>query len=454
MCAHDTTSSVQASARPRSHFGRLARLGIVSCLVEGLRVLIRLLKMMAFANILGPEARGIFSLVNLIPELVATVGNMGFGQGVLYYVAKEKYPLRQAMGGTLLFLLIAGACLAAAGYGVLRVDALLKGQSDIVRQYGWAIIPAIPIFLAYKIGELYLTSLAQIRTLNKTKLVESLLPLVLFLAFIPLTTSALDAAVWSWIISLAYVCALVYYFLGGQGAFPPRRDWKFFRLGVRYGMASYFTQFFMLALNRVDYLFISAMLGAEDLGVYAISTSMAEMLYILPASFAIPFIPILFGMDKGDAERFTPMVIKLGLIIMSMAALCVYLLGRPVIQTFLSDGYLPAYEPLVLLLPGVISFSLFPFLRYDVFRRNRPGLVSGLTGMALLVNLVLNYYWIPRYGISGAAMSSSISYTLSTCILLLIYCRLSGKRVHQVLFFSRSEVATILRYARKRLLGR
>ncbi|MFO7597572.1 MAG: polysaccharide biosynthesis C-terminal domain-containing protein [Desulfocurvibacter africanus] len=426
----------------------------MSCIVEGLRVLIRLLKMVAFANILGPEARGVLSLVNLIPELIVTIGNMGFGQGVLYYVAKEKYPVRRAMGGTLLFLLIAGAFLAAAGYGVLHIDMLLKGQSGVIRQYGWAIVLAIPVFLAYKVGELFLTSLAQIRTINKTKLVESFLPLALFLLLIPVMGSPLDAAVWSWFVSLGLVCALIYFFLAKQGTFPPQRDWNFFRLGVRYGMASYFTQFFMLALNRMDYLFISAMLGAEDLGVYAISTSMAEILYILPASFAIPFIPILFGMDKEDAEHFTPMVIKLGLIIMSMAALCVYLLGRPVLQTFFSPGYLPAYEPLVLLLPGVISFSLFPFLRYDVFRRNRPGLVSGLTGMALLVNLALNYFWIPRYGISGAAMSSSISYTLSTCILLLIYCRLSGKRVHQVLFLSRSEAATILRYVRKRLLGR
>jgi len=454
MCAHDTTSSIQAGARFRSHFGRLARLGIVSCIVEGLRVLIRLLKMVAFANILGPEARGIFSLINLIPEMVVTVGNMGFGQGVLYYVAKEKYPLRKAMGGTLLFLLVAGAVLTVAGYGVLQIDTLLKGQSEIVQQYGWAIVLAIPIFLAYKVGELFLTSLAQIRTINKTKLVESFLPLALFLLLIPFMATSLDAAVWSWIVSLGFVCALIFLYLARQGTFPPQSDWKFFRLGVRYGLASYFTQFFMLALNRVDYLFISAMLGAEDLGVYAIATAMAEMLYILPASFALPFIPILFGMDKSDAERFTPLIIKLGLIIMSLAALGVYLLGRPVIQTFLSAGYLPAYEPLVLLLPGVISFSLFPFLRYDVFRRNKPGLVSGLTGVALLASVVLNYLWIPRYGIAGAAMSSSVSYTLSTFILLLIYCRLSGKRVHQVLFFSRDEVATILRYVRKRLLRR
>ena len=39
--------------------------------------------------------------------------------------------------------------------------------------------------------------------------------------------------------------------------------------------------------------------------------------------------------------------------------------------------------------------------------------------LTLLVNISLNYFWIPKYGIAGAAWSSLISYSLILILLLL-----------------------------------
>jgi Na+-driven multidrug efflux pump len=42
------------------------------------------------------------------------------------------------------------------------------------------------------------------------------------------------------------------------------------------------------------------------------------------------------------------------------------------------------------------------------------------TAMGALINIILNVFWIPKYGITGAAMATLVAYACSTFWILLI----------------------------------
>ncbi|MBM3404918.1 MAG: hypothetical protein FJY10_08525 [Bacteroidetes bacterium] len=80
---------------------------------------------------------------------------------------------------------------------------------------------------------------------------------------------------------------------------------------------------------------------------------------------------------------------------------------------------------------------LWAKLRFFTVKRRKPGndILRMLAGKwkpvyavyafipALILNVILNYLWIPVYGATGAAWATNISYTFGTAIFLLFYTR-------------------------------
>jgi O-antigen/teichoic acid export membrane protein len=65
-------------------------------------------------------------------------------------------------------------------------------------------------------------------------------------------------------------------------------------------------------------------------------------------------------------------------------------------------------------------------------------------------NVGLNLLLIPAWGIAGASVSSSVSYTLSTAVLLAAYVRRSGIPLREVLVPRRQDLALFWSHLRGR----
>jgi len=67
---------------------------------------------------------------------------------------------------------------------------------------------------------------------------------------------------------------------------------------------------------------------------------------------------------------------------------------------------------------------------------------------ALAINVGLNWVLIPRFGISGAAVSTAVSYSVAALILLVMFVRESGYTVAQTVLVGRAEIGEYFRRAR------
>ena len=75
------------------------------------------------------------------------------------------------------------------------------------------------------------------------------------------------------------------------------------------------------------------------------------------------------------------------------------------------------------LLPGILVMVIVKILHADLSGRGYPLYGLGVSIAPLIVNILLNLYMIPTYGARGAAISSSISYTLAGVLFLAVYSR-------------------------------
>jgi O-antigen/teichoic acid export membrane protein len=58
----------------------------------------------------------------------------------------------------------------------------------------------------------------------------------------------------------------------------------------------------------------------------------------------------------------------------------------------------------------------------------------------LVLNVALNYFWIPRWGISGASASSSVSYLMVLGLHLMLWSRARGGSWRSTLLVTRADL--------------
>ncbi|MBF0342961.1 MAG: oligosaccharide flippase family protein [Nitrospirae bacterium] len=411
---------------------------------------LRIAKNVVFTRVLGPAERGVFGLLTTIPDLIVSFGNLGFGLGSVYLVANKQYDMRKIVGNILVFTLGAGFLMVGIGYVLFHFEGILKDNNDMVRGLAPFALVIIPFVLLQRFGEDLLTSIKKIHFLNRLNTLFSFLPIALIVVFWLLTCKTLISALLAWAVSVLVVSVAAFISVSSEQGFRFGVSGAYFKEALFYGGRGFFSIFAGVLVKRIDYVFVSSMLGAESLGLYTVSVSLAEIILSIPQALNLPFLPIRLGLAKEDASEFTPIVIRHVVFVMLVVCVCVAVGGKLIIFVMFGKRFLNAYHSLLWLLPGMIALSIHGFLKSDMYSHNLPGFVSWTELTSLVVNVGLNYFYvIPMYGIEGAAFSSSVAYWLSTMIMLVKYMSLSNISFKDVLVIRRSELKNIVKLIKR-----
>ncbi|MDZ5602682.1 oligosaccharide flippase family protein [Pseudomonas sp. RP23018S] len=406
-------------------------------------LVLRLMRNVLLARILGPSERGVFALLNTLPDLISAFTSGGLNTALGYQAAKQRN-----MGLLLTQVLVYGCLLATLLTLLCIVLARELGTHlEATEQLGllvWLLLAAVPLSVL-KVALLTLHNASGATgTYNALRLLESLVPLLLFAGlFFMWRDNALDAAVISWLCGLGLFASLGLYWLGRDHHIALRWDRNGQRELLSYSAKSHPDVLFRQAMLRGDYLLISAMLGSAQLGHYAMATAAAELLFIVPEAVTTPLMKRLLQQEK-EMSRLTPLALRLTSTIMFLACLSMAVIGEWLIVTLFGAEYQAAYPALLGLLPGLLGMSHVSILRLDLLGKQRPGSVSWIMGIGAVMNLVLSLLLIPHYGILGAAISSSVAYFSVAVMMLTLYCRLSGVSVWSTLVILPSDVRPLL----------
>jgi O-antigen/teichoic acid export membrane protein len=225
---------------------------------------------------------------------------------------------------------------------------------------------------------------------------------------------------------------------------------ELFRFGLPQYVGSLTTHF----SYRIDTYVIAFMLAdpSAPLGYYSMAVTMAEMVFIFPSAVQTIFFPHVAGSDRADANRQVTQVSRVTLLVSMAAALFVACMAAVLFQ-FVLPAFAQSMQPLLVLLPAVVTLSVSNVTEGYVTGIGRPGVSSSIGVVSFLVNVVANVLLIPRLGIVGAATASLLSYTLSSVLMTIVAGRFSGQRVWDFWVPRRDDIRIVVRMSLA-LLGR
>ena len=368
---------------------------------------------------------GLLSLFITFSRIAAALGEFGIGGTVVrfssyYFGGKEEekaYSMFKIGWGAKLLL---NLVILIIGVNVSRYVALNIYDDPAL---------IIPLKYAFLVGFLasfreYFTSI--LRSLNRFRLisvcfiVSALFQLgVIFFLVMNDSLTLFNAMI-------VYLLTPAIFFLASSYAIPWAKTFKsstsrellpeFFS----FGKWMLFVYLLDIITFRLDILMLKYFLSSEQVGYYFPAFRVVELLWFIPMAVSLVLLPSISRVAAGGAERFKELparIITNMAFITLPAAFGMLALSHQIIPVIFGSKYMPAIPVLALLIPAGLARALrigAGELLVNI-GRVKFGFFASLLGFIL--GVVLNLVLIPRYGIEGAAIATSITFVIVTLVL-------------------------------------
>lgn len=411
------------------------------------------------ARVLGPQGKGVYTLCALFPLFIVTLFNLGIVPGTAYHLAVGRYRPREAFANNLLFSAVVGTICVLIGSIILGWfrEQLFPGIAPRLIFLSLSII--IPNLSFLYLQAVFL-GLQNFKEYNLADVLRSILYMIfvgIALCFLGTGISGvLLASALAW---LSVDCLLIQQARKITGPFSFKLNFSYLRAVVKYGFQAHLGNVFSFLNYRVDMFIVNWFLGAAAVGFYSIGVLLVEQLWLVSGAASLVLFPkIAAEKDRQKRKEFTPMVARSVLLVTLLGSSVFFFLGPPIIVFLFSSRFLPAVIPFKILLVGIVALSVSRIMANDMAGRGLPLVNSILSLGTLGVNLSLNFFLIPRYGLAGAAWSSTISYSLMFFVCLAVYSRISGNSWIEILVPRRGDWTlykkTLTDFSPTRLLNR
>jgi len=191
---------------------------------------------------------------------------------------------------------------------------------------------------------------------------------------------------------------------------------------------------------KIDIVMLGSMAGTEQAGIYAAASRLSELWYVFPATLAVRYYPDMLKAYEKSWDGYLLKLRRFALLFFSAAltiAVIMTLTAEWIILLLFGD----AFNDAVTVLRIHIWAGCFIFIRYLigqhlVITEQEPlSLLSH--GMGALINVLLNLWWIPQYGIVGAAWATLISYAYAS-FFFLFFAKTTRSHLWQLLKVKKS----------------
>ncbi|MCQ9144000.1 MULTISPECIES: lipopolysaccharide biosynthesis protein [Brucella/Ochrobactrum group] len=413
-----TDSGPQASAQ---------RSSLVAFSVRVASAAIALLSQVILARWMGEFEYGIFVLVWLTMIIIGDLACFGLHTTIIRFV--PEYMQRQMFGlvrgiiGTgRVFAFAAATFIALLGAGLLL---LLK---DHVTSY--YLVPFILGFICLPMITLgnMLDGIARSRTWVMMALTPSYIvrPLLVLLFMIIAHEAGLPSSA---TIALAVSIAATWLTTVGQFLTVDRSLEKDIpaatrdqRLGewMKVALPIFLVEGFFFLLINVDVLMVGHALDPEHVAIYFAATkimALAHFVYFaVKASVAQRYSDLLHSGDRAEFASFAEASVRWTFWPTLFLGAVILLAGYPLLRLF-GPAFTAGYPLLFILIIGVIARASVGPAESLLNMSGKQNICALLYAVTLAVNVILNLVLIPRFGLTGAAISTAIAMLMEAALL-------------------------------------
>jgi O-antigen/teichoic acid export membrane protein len=204
-------------------------------------------------------------------------------------------------------------------------------------------------------------------------------------------------------------------------------DWELIRYSWPLGLSN----IIWVILFGMDTLMLGYFLDTVQVGIYSAAAIVVLLLFMLPHAISILFLPTITNLYSQEKDiGFLYKAVSKWLFYFNLPlAVIIICFSKEIIALLFGPPYLAASQAMVILTLGYL-FCSFSFIHWRILWLHKKTLLFFLVNLALLVtNLALNCLLIQRYYLLGAALATTISFSILGFLSAILAHRLSRIRL-------------------------
>jgi O-antigen/teichoic acid export membrane protein len=206
-------------------------------------------------------------------------------------------------------------------------------------------------------------------------------------------------------------------------------DYSWIIKGVRNSSIFFISSLSFLVIQFSDRFMIDLFYGKKMVGVYSAYSQFVNAIDVFVFSAIImvmyPKLIKLFSNNKEYSKLFKKF--KKSILVASVLLIVLGYFVSPLLFGFLEKpSFITNIKTFNMLLIGVFFLLMSYGYHYDLYIKKKDTLLLKISLFSMSLNVILNLYFIPNYGIFGASLATMISFFI-LFILKLIY---STQKIH------------------------
>jgi len=368
------------------------------------------------SRVLGPEGRGLYYLPVVTAATVASFANLGLEAANVYLLGNSRVSMARlwAQGGLVALVMGAAGLLAIVAAPAVLPSLYAQTPLQLLLLAGLT----IPLTLHTQVTGGLLVLAGRVTLQFRAGLAGSIVQVALLACL----AAAGELHVTS-VLTATLVSNLATWWVVARRSPEPGARWiawdpALLRQTLRHSIPLHLASVLLFLHLRLDMFMVSAWSGAAALGLYSLAVVLAETVQLATDSLSLALLPRQVRNSVEEAAGVSLQGVRANALIGGALALGWLAVGYPVILFAFGRAFAPAYLSLALLLPGVVALGMQRACGPTIIRGGYAWGFAGIQAASLSLNALLNALLIPRAGAAGAAVASSLSYSLSSVMIL------------------------------------
>lgn len=185
---------------------------------------------------------------------------------------------------------------------------------------------------------------------------------------------------------------------------------------ILFSSMAYIGNVFQFFSYKLDFWLVDYYDGKSQLGIYSLATQLSQLLWMLPTAVASVLYTYASSSTEEEAVNYTIYLKKGALYSTSILAIAGTVLSYYFVPILYGREFVDVYKLMFIFMLGIIPFSI-PIVVSSLLAARGRFKISFYTGISVsIVSVGLYSILIPRYGMIGGAVASSVSYFCSSII--------------------------------------
>jgi len=183
---------------------------------------------------------------------------------------------------------------------------------------------------------------------------------------------------------------------------------------ISYNILSLVLVLFVYSLYHVDVMLLRLLAGSQETGIYKAALKVAEFLWFIPISLQTLLLHSVSDLwregNQAKISELSSKITRYNVLLTALLTIGLASLANDFVTVYYGHEFSASVLPLLILLPGTFGLAIArPIYTIGQAKGDFYKLIVA-TGSAAVLNLGLNIALIPRYGMRGAAVATSVSY--------------------------------------------